>query len=309
MDRESSQRRWIRAVGRAFTRLPGRLSAFVKRQFDARPTWRQKTFDLVVCVVLVPLFLVYDQGLFTSYELGVGGEFQILAYCMVGMEIVVLCLWLGLGKHARFASGVLGGMFLVGGILVIPLLFYLTAVYPVYLITAAEMFVILPMLLFEALTGVGPGAEHGVLEALGFACFAVGYVFLPPALIVICFRNAVRALRTACRYYEIGSHVTMTCILGVFLALAAVLPPQVYVSLTISKCVRQLRDDNPQVGETIQRLKTIRWCRPAHFDRLVIVYFMGSGIVEDVGFKNRLALAYTELTGWSIQERWADIGN
>jgi hypothetical protein len=277
----------------------------VGRQFDSRPTRAQIVFDFLVGVVCVPLGLVFDPGMFNSYEMGVGGGYQLLARTTAAVAVPALCIWLTFGRRVSVFSAGLGVIFFVAGLLCATLLFALTLVYPVLPIILFSM----PVLFVQvALGGFGVGPQAGENPLLlGLSVLAgAWYAFLPFAATFICFRNGVRALR-----FSLGNLRPAGCLfslLGLVPAVLVVGPIAAhgYVQGKVAGCMKQAGGGDAGVRGTIEQLKELRWLGLATFDPMVYAVTMKN---HSESYNRGVSEAYKEITGMEIMERWAKIGN
>jgi hypothetical protein len=90
---------------------------FWRRQFQPEPTSKQRVFDWAFGVVLPVLCFAADPVVFKG---GMGnaflGEYTPFAYTLAFVSIAAMIVWLGWGKHFRFANAIFSGLFAVGGL-------------------------------------------------------------------------------------------------------------------------------------------------------------------------------------------------
>lgn len=90
---------------------------FWRRQFQAEPTRMQRGFDWAFGVVMPVICFAFDPFVFKDGPRnGVAGEYMPFAYTLAFASIISMIVWLGWGKHLRFANAIFGGLFAVGGL-------------------------------------------------------------------------------------------------------------------------------------------------------------------------------------------------
>lgn len=98
---------------------------FWKRQWQGKPTWPQRIFDLVFGVVAPPLCLAFDPVVFTGPR---SSELVVPAKLFICLEAGGMLLWLVLGGRGSFRAPLFAGFLgagacfaLVLGIAILPL--------------------------------------------------------------------------------------------------------------------------------------------------------------------------------------------
>jgi hypothetical protein len=245
---------------------PAPRRGFMRRQFEARATRGQKSFDALVGVALPIVCLYFDPVVFRSAGFGAPllGRYRLFAYAVIGLEIALLALWLTLGERVREWGGMLGGALMAGALfsLVVGLL-------------------LLPLSVIGLMFLIG---------ALGFSPLLTAFVY---------WRNGRRALRASAPRLE-GTRRALALAFGATLALGAPAYAHLRVAHAVSHAVEQLTaGDEAQALATTRRLKVFGWIAPVEFDSLARAYARE----PDAAKKARLARAYRELTGSEVEDR------
>ena len=137
---------------------------FWSRQFDDSPTLAQTVFDVLFGIILPVACLVFDPIIFKS-EIGSGGgmglRYAIGAYVCIGLQVLVLSLWLLIGTRLESGAAWFSGPLLAGGLIAVGL-----------------AILIFPLTLIGTIVfGIG---------LLGLIPFFTGFTF---------WRNGIRAIR------------------------------------------------------------------------------------------------------------------
>jgi len=91
---------------------------FWRRQFQPEPTGTQRGFDWAFGVVMPIICFGFDPFVFKGGPRnGILGDYTPFAYSLALVSIISMILWLGWGKHFRFANAIFGGLFAVGGLI------------------------------------------------------------------------------------------------------------------------------------------------------------------------------------------------
>jgi hypothetical protein len=91
---------------------------FWRRQFQREPTRMQRGFDWAFGVVMPIICFAFDPIVFKGTPPnGILGDYTPFAYSLALVSIVSMTVWLGWGKHFRFANAIFGGLFAVGGLI------------------------------------------------------------------------------------------------------------------------------------------------------------------------------------------------
>jgi len=190
------------------------------RQSSPEITFPQTIFDVSFGIVLPLLFLIVDPVVFKG---GVAGppllaRFQLFAYLVSAIEILLFASWLMAGKNLRVISAAMGGAFIAGG------LFSLTV-----------GILILPYSIIGLMILIG---------ALGFTPFVTSWVYA---------RNGIRALRAQhdSLFSRLGSAVA-----AAFLVIALPALVGVYVERVANSSVAMLLNGDSRSAEVaVSRLK------------------------------------------------------
>ena len=239
---------------------------FLWRQFSGSATRRQKTFDVLVGILLPVLCLFFDPVVFRGGILGppLLGRLRLFAYAVIALEIAALSLWLALGERVREWGGMLGGAMLAG---------------------AAFSFVTGVTLLPYSIVGL-----LLLIGVLGFSPFLAAFV---------CLRNAARTLK-ASKLYLGAWRRTLALTLGATLALGA--PAFAHLKLTraVNRAMGELvGGDDARTDAATRTLRLAGWVGATDFDDLARAYEREG----DAARKQRLARVYRELTGQDVEQR------
>ena len=236
------------------------------RQFAIERTGMQDVFDVVFGILLPVVTLVADPIVFRGGILGdepVLGDYQIFAYLISGLELVVLMVWFFLGRHLRSFSAPIGGILIAGG-----------------LFSLAIGVLILPYTLIGLLVLIG---------AAGFTPFLTAFVYL---------RNGIRALKAQDRNDTFGARFLLAGGAGLFsLGLPFVVSYQ--LTITISTATRDLLYGDRVASE--QAFERLKWIPIPDADRqkFVETYRLETNSER----RNLIKKYYAELTGEDIDLR------
>lgn len=244
---------------------------FWQRQFGLRSTLGQKVFDVMAGAILPIVCVWCDPIVFTGAEPpGIGSPFSAYAvggYLFIFLEILVLLLYLLLGRRLGVLRGFLGGMLAAGAV-------------SACLLGLA----ILPLTVIGLFLLIG---------FLGLSPFLTSFVF---------GRNALRALHGGDRQGHPGVR-WIVAILGAALALGAPLAAQREINQLVSHLSQAESGERPEQRATeIECARCVtRWVGIGSVDRLVDAYDQET----DPAAKQRLADVYHEITGRDIESRLA----
>ena len=240
----------------------------MRRQFTGSATVPQLIFDVLFGFVGPILCLVFDPFVFKGIGFGRGpllGEVTLFAYSFIGLELVLLIVWL----LARNSPGALAP--LVAGAL------FAGAAFSSLLGLAMLPFTLIGILL--------------VIGIFGFAPFFTAFVFA---------RNAVRASKAG---KEKGRALSVAASFGFILAFALPAAADRYVSHLANRSVEQViifaagKIDYPE--KAIAKLKRICWLCENKLDKIVWAYHNET----DEKRKEQLAKVYFDITGDNIERR------
>jgi hypothetical protein len=237
---------------------------FWHRQFGLKRTGAQDTFDVVFGILLPILTLVADPIVFKGGFWGdepVLSDYQIFAYLISGLEIVVLVVWFALNRHLTAFSAPIGGILIAGGIF-----------------SLAVGVRILPYTLIGLIVLIG---------AAGFTPFLTAFVY---------FRSGVRAFKAQDRNDTFGARFLLA---GGALVLSLGWPLLVSYQLTstISAATRDLLYGDQVASE--QAFERLKWLPITEAVRREIIetYRLETNNER----KNLLQRYYAELTGEDIE--------
>lgn len=93
--------------------------SFWRRQIHFETTTKQKVFDWIFGVILPVICFAFDPIVFKVTDFGKPffGEYKPFAYLLSFISILAMMAWLIWGKKLKGLSGILSGLFAVGGII------------------------------------------------------------------------------------------------------------------------------------------------------------------------------------------------
>jgi hypothetical protein len=247
---------------------PAARLPFWQRQFGPQPTLGQKLFDLMAGVMLPMVCIWFDPIVFNGSERGWGGMFSAYAlggYLFIFVEVLVLLLWLLLGRRLAVLSGFVGGM-----------------------LSAGAFFACLLGIALLPLSLIGLMMFIGVL---GLSPFVTSFVFL---------RNGIRALRNGDTPRRPRLR-WIVAVLGAALVVGVPAAAQREVNHIVSRLTLSEGDERPE--QRAIEIQCARWvvrcCGAGSVDALVDAYDRE----EDPDAKKRMADVYHEITGGNIESR------
>ena len=237
-------------------------SSFFSRQFGSKCTDGQITFDIalgivgpILCFAADPI--VFRGGLFSGQPLL--PNYQLLAYLVSAVEVVLLVAWLTLRHQMTAFSAPIGGA-LIGG----------------SLFSALIGFAILPYSLIGILVLVG---------FAGFAPFLTSFVYL---------RNGVRALRSQDENaaYQVRFPVAA---LGLLLVAGLAYGASVQVNNIFSSAVSNiLNGDDEQAKQAVNTLRPWVFFSEAQLQPITTAILKSN---DDPARQELLRARYFEITG------------
>ena len=233
---------------------------FWSRQFVNERTGPQNVFDTIFGVLLPILTLVADPIVFKGDFLGDGPVlvgYQIFAYFISGLEIVVLLMWLSFRRHLTAFCAPIGGIFIAGGIF-----------------SLAIGVLILPYTLIGLIFLIG---------AAGFTPFLTAFVY---------FRNGVRAFRAQDRNDAFSARFVLAAG-ALVLSLGGPFVASYQLTNMTSAATRDLLYGHPIAAE--QALQRLKWLPIPEADRQQFVETYRLERREER--RNLLKKYYSELTG------------
>ena len=243
---------------------------FVKLQFSEVITPKQKFFDVVFGIAAPILCLIFDPVVFKGslFDGGILSRYRVFAFCLIGLEILVLALWLFVPNRSRVLSAILTGILCAGGLLslLLGLLILPVALLALFFLQVVGIFGLIP-----------------IVTAFVFA------------------RNSIRALRTiSMKIPKIGFAAWMLA--GAILVFAGPIFLQWQTSRIVDQSVETISHGSPEERElAVDQLKKAFWCsKDTCFDALVWDYFEYHQKSMEAFW---IADAYLELTGEPIQAR------
>ena len=236
------------------------------RQFAVERTGAQDAFDVIFGILLPVVTLIADPIVFKGGIIGdepVLGDYQIFAYIISGLELVVLVSWFTLGRHLTSFSAPIGGILIAGA-----------------LFSLAVGVLILPYSLLGLIVLIG---------AAGFTPFLTAFVY---------FRTGVRALKAQERNDTFGARFLLAA--GAVL-LSLGVPWLVSYQLTsiISTATRDLLYGNPVASQ--QAFERLKWLPMPETNRREFVETYG--LEQNTERKNLLKRYYAELTGEDLDSK------
>jgi hypothetical protein len=91
---------------------------FWQRQFQFEITYKQKVFDWIFGVILPVICFTFDPIVFkTNMRDPFLGEYKPFAYLLSFTSILAMMAWLIWGEKLKGLSGILSGLFAVGGVI------------------------------------------------------------------------------------------------------------------------------------------------------------------------------------------------
>jgi len=154
---------------------------FWKRQFGGEPTRAQTRFDVIAGMILPIFCLAADPIVFFGYD-SILARYRWLAYTFIGVEIMILSLWLLLGRRATGSAAFFVGPLFAGS------LFALTVGLGILPATIPGIFVIIGLLgltpFFTALVFARNGVRALVQSRVHYGRFARVMVLLAGLLFI-----------------------------------------------------------------------------------------------------------------------------
>ena len=230
------------------------------RQFAVERTGAQDAFDVVFGILLPMVTFVADPIVFKGGIVGdepVLGDYQLFAYLISGLEMVVLVLWFSLRRHLTSFSAPIGGILIAGG-----------------LFSLAVGVLILPYSLLGLIVLIG---------AAGFTPFLTAFVY---------FRSGVRALKAQERNDTFGARFLLAGG-AVLLSLGAPWLVSYQLTSTISTATRDLLYGDPVASA--QAFERLKWLPIPEANRREFVETYR--LERNIERKSLLKRYYAELTG------------
>lgn len=246
---------------------------FGRRQLADKPTRAQTFFDVSVGIILPVVCLALDPLVFRDGGWGFGpllGAFKLLAYAFIALEIAALAAWLALGGRAGVWCGALGGA-----------------------MTAGALFSLVVGVLLLPFTLMGLVFVIGVF---GFSPFLTALVY---------WRNGRRARRESARFLTGGQRRRLPLV-AALLALALPAFAQLEVSRLVARTLPDLTGaDARRAKSAADTLELVGLIAEVDLDPVVREYSKET----DAARKERLAFAYSVVTGRDIEHRLSILTN
>lgn len=246
---------------------------FWSRRFEGEQTAARLRFDVAFGLVIPVLCFVFDPVVFRDWFSGAGGiysSFRFYAYALSAAEVATLACWLYYGASAPRLAGLAAGVFYAG------------AVFSFALAVA-----ILPFSAIGLIFVVG---------ALGFVPFLTAFVYL---------RQARRAMAVARSVGESGGRTAAWVALGLTFALVAPAAGQRGAARAVAESFAEARAGREMSAPRAFMTRVLADASGATFDEVVREYEKETNPAR----RARLAKAYAEVTGGSIEARLARLND
>jgi hypothetical protein len=247
------------------TKKPG----FWVRQLGSDVPTSQVVFDVVLGIVGPILCLIFDPFVFTD-RLGTLVysplvEYRVFAYLGMGIGLIGLGIWLGLGQRLSIWKSFIVGILFVGA-----------------LFSSIVGIVLFPFSIFGLLILVG---------VFGFLPFIVAFIY---------FRNGVRAAREIRQIYSTSNKAVLGGLFLLGLVVVIGLPgyAQWQSSRYVLNSLELVLHGNPvEVQQGVTNLQAAFWCTDWCYSEIRLAY----ETEQDPERRAQLAGAYKKLTGDDLE--------